>query len=171
LRTDVSIDRRVLVALALSVLGLAGRTAQAGEVAGPSPADAPAWSYIVTVDERHAAGPALQIAFHKIVATGIGGNAAAQVLKRLGDYVDAEVGQRRRASLSIGLIVDGVGAAKAARWSPEETARLVIALHRKFEPERPQEWPRLQRVVERVRQGSRADEILAPGDTLRENKP
>jgi hypothetical protein len=171
LRTDLSIDRRVLVALALSVLGLAGRTAQAGEVAGPSPADAPAWSYIVTVDERHAAGPALQVAFHKIVATGIGGNAAAQVLKRLGDYVEAEVGQRRRASLSIGLIVDGVGAAKAAKWSPEETARLVIALHRKFDPERPLEWPRLQRVVERVSQGSRPEEILAPGDTLRENKP
>jgi len=159
------------VALVVSMLGLVGLTAQAGEVASPSPADAPAWSYVVTVDETHPAGPVLQVAFHKIVATGIGGNAAAQVLKRLGEYVDAEVGQRRRATLSIGLIVDGVGAAKAARWSPEETARLVIALHRKFEPERPQEWPRLQRVVERVRQGSRADEILAPGDTLRETKP
>jgi hypothetical protein len=171
LRTGVSIDRSLLVALALSVLALAGRTAEALQVAGPSPADIPAWSYVVTVDGSHAAGPALQIAFHKIVATGIGGNAAAQVLKRLGDYVDAEVGQRRRANLSIGLIVDGVGAAKAAKWSPEETGRLVIALHRKFDPERPQEWSRLQRVVERVRQGSRADEILAPGDTLRENKP
>jgi hypothetical protein len=70
--------------------------------------------------------------------------------------------------LSIGLIVDAAGAAKAGKWSADEMARLVIALHRAFDGERPQEWPRLQKVVERVRKGSRADEILATGDTLRE---
>jgi hypothetical protein len=160
-------DRYHVVAIALSLLGLGGVSAHGGEAAPGRPESSP-WSQVVMVDEKHSAGPVLQFAFHKIVAAGIGGNAAAQVLKRLGEYVDSEVAQRGRATLSIGLIVDTVGAAKAARWSPEETARLVIATHRKFVPERPQEWPTLQRVVERVRQGGRADEIFATDDTLRE---
>jgi hypothetical protein len=163
-------DRGHVVAALLSMLWLVGVAAHGGE-GTPSTAESLAWSHVVMVDESHSAGPALQFAFHKIVATGIGGNAAAQVLKRLGEYVDSEVAQRGRATLSIGLIVDTVGAAKAARWSPEESARLVIATHRKFAPERPQEWPTLQRVVERVRQGSRADEIFATDDTLREVTP
>jgi hypothetical protein len=160
--------RRALVAIGFSALGLVGLAAPSGAEATASPSDTQAWTQVVTVDESHAAGPALQVAFYKIVATGIGGNAAAQVLKRLGEYVDSEVARRGRATLSIGLIVDTVGAAKAARWSADGTARLVIATHRKFESEGPQEWPRLREVVERVRQGSPADEILAADDTLRE---
>jgi hypothetical protein len=163
-------DRRHVVAIALSMLWLVGVAAHGGQET-PSTAESSVWSYVVMVDESHSAGPALQFAFHKIVAEGIGGNAAAQVLKRLGEYVDSEVAQRGRATLSIGLIVDTVGAAKAARWSPEEMARLVIATHRKFVPERPQDWPTLQRAVERVRHGSRADEIIATDDTLREVTP
>jgi hypothetical protein len=165
-------DRGVLVAIGLSALGLVGLAAQAGAESTASPSETQAWSHVAIVDASHAAGPVLQVAFHKVVATGIGGNAAAQVLKRLGEYVDSEVAQRGRAALSIGLIVDAAAAAKAGKWSADEMARLVIALHRTFDAERPQDWPRLQKVVERVRQGSRADEILAAGDTLREiNKP
>lgn len=163
-------DRRLVVAIGLSVLALAGVATSRGEAA-PVPSQTPAWSHVVIVDESHAAGPVLQAAFHRVAATGIGGNATAQILKRLGEYIDSEVAQRGKAGLSIGLIVDAAAASKAAKWPPEDTARLVIALHRKFDQAQPQEWPRLQRVVERVRQGSPPDEILGTGDVLKETAP
>jgi hypothetical protein len=135
------------------------------------PAETQAWSHVVVVDEGHSKGPVLQAAFHRVAATGIGGNATAQVLKRLGEYIDSEVAARGRAGLSIGLAADAVTAAKAARWPPEDMARLVVALHRKFDPAQPLGWPPLHRVVERIRQGSRPDEILGTGDTLKETAP
>lgn len=153
---------RIIVAIALSGLGAAGAAAP------PNPAGASDWSRVVVVDGSHAAGPVLQVAFHRVAATGIGGNATAQVLKRLGEYVESEVAQRGKAALSIGLVVDGASAAKAGKWPPEDMARLVVALHRKFDPAQPQEWPKLQKVVDRVREGTPPDEILGTGDTLRE---
>ncbi|HET6898510.1 MAG TPA: hypothetical protein VFK70_09190 [Vicinamibacteria bacterium] len=152
----------------LSVLALAAGAALPAQAAAPAPASS--WSHVVVVDGSHAAGPVLQAAFHRVAATGIGGNATAQVLKRLGDYVESEVGQRGKAGLSIGLMVDATTAAKAAKWPAEDIARLVVALHRKFDPAQPQEWPKLEKVVERVRQGSPPDEILGTGDVLREGK-
>jgi hypothetical protein len=126
------------------------------------------WSHVVTVDGSHSSGPVLQAAFHRVAATGIGGNATAQVLKHLGDYVDSEIAQRGKAGLSIGLMADGASAAKAANWPPEDMARLVVALHRSFDPAQPQEWPKLQKLVERIRQGSAPSDVLGEGDTLRE---
>ena len=90
------------------------------------------------------------------------------MLKRLGEYVDSEVAERGKAELSISLMVDATTASKAAKWAPEDMARLVIAFHRKLDPERPQESPELQKIVERIRQGSTADEILGTGDALKE---
>jgi hypothetical protein len=159
-------DLRLVVAIGLSVLGLAGAAAQAGEAA-PAQAQTPAW-VLVSVDGTHSAGPVLQAAFHRVAATGIGGNATAQVLKRLGDYVESEVAQKGKAGLSIGLMVDATTAAKAGKWPPDDMARLVVALHRKFDPAQPQEWPKLQKVMDRIRQGSPPNEILGDGDTLRE---
>ena len=128
------------------------------------------WTRVVTVDKHHATGTVLQRAFHKIVATGIGGNAAAQVLKRVGDYMDSEVAARGQATLSIGMLVEAVTAAKAAKWSPEDTSRLAIALQHDFGHEQSPDVPRLQAVIAQVLQGSRSDEILGEGDTLKETK-
>jgi hypothetical protein len=145
------------VLLGLFLMGMGGFDAHRVDGAPPSRADASTWSHVVVV-----------AAFHRVAATGIGGNATAQVLKRLGDYVESEVGQKGKAGLSIGLMVDATTAAKAAKWPAEDMARLVVALHRKFDPAQPEEWPKLQKVVERVRQGSPPEEILGTGDTLRE---
>jgi hypothetical protein len=158
-------ERRVVIAAGLSLIALA---AGATLSAAPAPAGASSWSHVVVVDASHAPGPVLQAAFHRVAGTGIGGNATAQVLKRLGEYVDTEVDQRGKAALSIGLMVDATTAAKAAKWPAEDMARLVVALHRKFDPAQPSEWPKLEKIVDRVRQGSPPDEILGTGDTLRE---
>ena len=160
-------ERSLLVSMGVSVLVFAGVAAQGGEAA-PSLAQTTTWSHVVVVDSSHAAGPVLQAAFHRVAATGIGGNATAQVLKRLGEYVDSEVAERGKAELSISLMVDATTASKAAKWAPEDMARLVIAFHRKLDPERPQESPELEKIVERIRQGSTADEILGTGDRLKE---
>ena len=159
---------RLTVVASLSLLGFIGSGLEA---APPTRAEAPTWSHVVVVDEGHSKGPVLQAAFHRVAGTGIGGNATAQVLKRLGEYIDSEVAARGRAALSIGLVVDAVTAAKAARWPPEEMARLVVALHRKFDPAQPLGWPPLQRVIERIRQGSAPDDILGTGDALKETAP
>jgi hypothetical protein len=157
---------RVLIGLA--VIGLGTGASRVASGAPTSPVESSSWSHVVVVDGSHSAGPVLQAAFHRVAATGIGGNATAQVLKHLGDYVDTEVAQRGKAGLSIGLMADAASAAKAASWPPEDMARLVVALHRSFDPAHPQEWPKLQRVVERIRQGSAPEEILGAGDALRE---
>ena len=52
--------------IAFAVLGLAGVAAHGGEASRP---ESPAWSYVVMVDETHSAGPVLQVALYKIVAT------------------------------------------------------------------------------------------------------
>ena len=135
------------------------------------PAGSSSWSHVVVVDGSHSAGPVLQAAFHRVAATGIGGNATAQVLKRLGDYIESEVGQKGKAGLSIGSWSTGRRRPRPRSGRRRTTARLVIALHRKFDPAQPQEWPKLQKVVERIRQGSAPDEILGTGDTLREAAP
>jgi len=158
-------ERRVLIAAGLFLVALARAAALS---AAPAPAGASSWSHVVVVDASHAPGPVLQAAFHRVAATGIGGNATAQVLKRLGDYVETEVDQRGKAALSIGLMVDATTAAKAAKWPAEDMARLVVALHRKFDAAQPQEWSKLEKIVDRVRQGSPPDEILGTGDSLRE---
>ena len=160
-------ERSLLVSMGVSVFMFAGVAAQGGEAA-PGLAPTTTWSHVVVVDSSHAAGPVLQAAFHRVAATGIGGNATAQVLKRLGEYVDSEVAERGKAELSISLMVDATTASKAAKWAPEDMARLVIAFHRKLDPERPQESPELEKIVERIRQGSPADEILGTGDRLKE---
>jgi hypothetical protein len=164
-RRGESTDRRSALAAGLSLIALA---ASATLSAAPAPAAGSSWSHVVIVDAGHSPGPVLQAAFHRVAATGIGGNATAQVLKRLGDYIETEVDQRGKAALSIGLMVDATTAAKAAKWPAEDMARLVVALHRKFDPAQPLEWPKLQKVVERIGQGSPPDEILGTGDTLRE---
>jgi hypothetical protein len=161
---------RGFLLVALAVIGLGAATPR-GASGAPLMPVASNWSHVVVVDGSHSSGPVLQAAFHRVAATGIGGNATAQVLKRLGEYIESEVAQRGKAGLSIELIVDAASASKAGRWPAEETARLVIALHRKFDQAQPQEWPKLQQVVERIRQGSAPDEILGTGDTLREAAP
>jgi len=164
---------RGLVLITLAVIGLGAATPRGASGAPPMPLTpaASSWSHVVVVDEGHSAGPVLQAAFHRVAATGIGGNATAQVLKRLGDYIESEVAQKGKAGLSIALIVDATTAAKAAKWPPEDMARLVVALHRKFDPAQPQEGPKLLSVVDRIRQGAGPDEILGTGDTLREPTP
>ena len=159
---------RGLVLTLLALLALAPAASGGVEAAPAGPAASSSWAHVVVVDGTHSAGPVLQAAFHRVAATGIGGNATAQVLKRLGEYVDAEVAQRGKAGLSIGLMVDATTAAKAGKWPPDDMARLVVALHRKFDPAQPEEWPKLQKIVDRIRQGSPPDEILGAGDTLRE---
>ena len=163
-----SLLSRLAVVVGLSLLGLGPYDVPGVEAAPPARADAPTWSHVVVVDEGHSKGPVLQAAFHRVAGTGIGGNATAQVLKHLGEYIDSEVAARGRAGLSIGLIVDAATAAKAAKWAPEDMARLVVALHRKFDPAQPQGWPPLQRVIDRIRQGSPPDEFLGAGDVLKE---
>lgn len=162
---------RGLVVIGLALIGLGAAASRGVEGAPPNPSGSSSWSHVVVVDGTHSSGPVLQAAFHRVAATGIGGNATAQILRRLGDYVESEVAQKGKAGLSIGLMVDATTAAKAAKWPAEDMARLVIALHRKFDPAQPQEWPRLQKVVDRIRQGSPPDEILGTGDTLRETTP
>jgi hypothetical protein len=157
--------------MGLALIGLGSGVSIRVEGASANPAGSSSWSHVVVVDGSHSSGPVLQAVFHRVAATGIGGNATAQVLKRLGDYVESEVGQKGKAGLSIGLMVDGTTAAQAAKWPAEDMARLVIALHRKFDPAQPEEWPKLQKVVDRIRQGSAPDEILGTGDTLREAAP
>jgi len=159
-------DRRLVLALGLLLLA-AGAGAQPPGLRR----ERPDWNHTVTVDKGHGAGPVLQSAFHQVAATGIGGSATAQVLKRLGEYVEAEVGQKGHVALSMGMLVDAASAAKAAKWSTEDMARLVIALQRQFDQTRPEEVARLQRVVDQVRQGSAPDQILGTGETLKETRP
>ena len=165
-RDTTGLPKPGFVPIALAALGI-GVAAAAAFAAPPSAAGSD-WSHVVVVDSGHSAGPVLQAAFHRVAATGIGGTATAQVLKRLGEYVESEVAQKGKAGLSIGLMADATTAAKAGKWPPEDMARLVVALHRKFDPAQPQEWPKLQKVVDRIRQGSPPEEILGTGDTLRE---
>jgi len=56
-------DRRALVAIGLSALGLGGLTPRAAKVGISAPAETQAWAQVVTVDGSHAAGPVLQVAF------------------------------------------------------------------------------------------------------------
>ena len=158
-------DRLALTTIA--ILWLACGVAQAAPAPRPSPSGAPVWGHVITVDKRHPADSILEILQHQIAATGAGDDVAAIVLEHVGAFIASEVAKHGTAELSIGMLVDSVSAAQAARWSAQDTSRLVVALQREFDRERPEREPRLERAVARVRAGASPEQLLGRGDTLR----
>jgi hypothetical protein len=127
----------------------------------------PDWKHVIVVDKAHPMPEVLQAVFHEVAALGIGDEASARVLKRVGDDFIAEVAANGKATLSIGTLVDALSAAKTAKWSAQDMSRLVLALDRELDDRGLGDIPRLQLVVARVRKGAKADEILGTGDTLK----
>jgi hypothetical protein len=90
-----------------------------------------------------------------------------RLLKRVDDDFKEEVAAHGRAGLSIGMLVEAVSAAKAANWSAEDMARLVIALDAVLDEGRAGDVPRLEALVAHVRHRAMPGEILGVGDTLK----
>jgi hypothetical protein len=134
----------------------------------PSTAD---WARVVTVSDERAEGQVLQVIFHQVSATGIGGNAAAAVLKRVGAYIDTQIAKRGQATLNVGLVVAAVESAKAANWPAEDMSRFAVALHREFDRQPPPDVAQLQRLAERVRHGAKPSDILGVGETMKDAPP
>jgi len=129
--------------------------------------DARSWSRMVRVDAQHGAASVPKVVFHQLSALGIGDEAAAYVLKRVDDDFKAEVATHGQAQLSIGMLVDAVSAAKAANWSAQDMARLVIALDTVLDEGHAADVLRLKAVVAQVRHGAKAEEILGAGNSLK----
>jgi hypothetical protein len=148
---------------------LVGLMALVGALAAGAHAldDSPPWSRMVRVDAQHGADAALALAFHQVSTLGIGDAAAAYLRKRVDDDVKAEVAAHGRAQLSLGMLVDVVSASKAANWSAEDMARLVIALDAVLDEGHAGDVPRLEALVAHVRHGAEPGEILGVGDTLK----
>ena len=71
----------------------------------------------------------------------------------------------------VGLLDDSIEAALTAKWSVQDTARLVIALQREIDRHPRPTDQQLQAVIARVRPGVTPQDILAAGDTLEETLP
>jgi hypothetical protein len=126
------------------------------------------WSEVLTVTKPHGEVEVLKGAFDEVVAAGMNSRAAARLLKHVGAYIDSEVTERGSAIVSLGMIVDAVEAAQARSWSEEDATRLVIALQRDLNERHVDEAKRLQALIGQVNRGTRADQILGDGETLKE---
>lgn len=163
--------QRKVPATFLCALCLVGSSSLGGAQPKPNGAETADWTRVVTVSDERAAGQVLEMIFHQVSATGIGGSAAAAVLKRVGVYIDAQISERGQATLSVGLVVSAVASAKAASWSPEDMSRFAVALHREFDRQQRPDVAQLQRITQKVRLGAAATEILGVGETLKEAAP
>jgi hypothetical protein len=106
-----------------------------------------------------------------VSATGIGGSAAAAVLKRVGAYIDTQIERRGQTTLNVGLVVAAVQSAKAAHWSADDMSRFAVALHREYDRQPPPDVAQLQRVAERVRKGAKPADVLGMGETMKDALP
>ena len=158
-------ELRVVLA-AVALLGAAVPRAETGEPAAAAP-DRASWSQLITVDETHDANHVLVVLFHSVAARGIGGQATADLVQRIGESFGPEIARRGKAELSMGMLTDTVSAASVAKWSAADMTRLVLAFDGVLDEGRPGDALKLQALVERVRNGASADEILAGGDTLK----
>jgi hypothetical protein len=152
-------------ALWLASSALAGAQTAANR---PSTAD---WTRVITVNDEKAEGQVLQMIFHQVSATGIGGTAAAAVLKRVGAYIDTQIERRGQATLNVGLVVATVEAAKAANWSADDMSRFAVALHREYDRQPPPDVAQLQKVAEKVRKGAKPADVLGVGETMKDPVP
>jgi hypothetical protein len=126
------------------------------------------WGEVITVNRPHGEVEVLKGAFDEVVAAGMNSRATAQLLKQVGAYIDSEITERGSAVVSLGMIVDAVEAAQSRNWSEEDAARLVIALQRDLNERHVDEINRLQALIGRVSHGTRPDQILGNGETLKE---
>lgn len=129
--------------------------------------DDTSWSRVITVNRTDDANRALAVLFHDVARLGLSEEESAHLLKRIGDSFGPEIALRGKAQLSVGMLADAVTAAKTAKWSAADMARLVIALDGVLDENRPGDETKLHALVARVRGGSQPDEILASGDTLK----
>lgn len=152
----------LLCFLFLIVLSPVGAADRASKV------EKPGWAETITIDQPHAEVRLLEIAFGEIVAAGMNPGAAAKLLKHVGEYVDSEVAERGTAIMSLGMLEDAVAATQSEKWSIDDTSRFVVALQRDLNQRHADEKVRLQALIERVNHGSKPDQMLGSGETLKE---
>jgi hypothetical protein len=144
--------KRVSLAIAL----LAGFCTASAEAALP----ANRWSQPIVVDTPNAEGRLLQAAFQTLSHRKVALPITVQALGDLNRYVDGRTGQGKSAIISVGMIVDVLVAANAARWSPEDASRALLQMQAAMDASRPPSVESLHGIIARIQPGRTVDEVL-----------
>jgi hypothetical protein len=143
-----------------------------GGHASAEPPARPGWEHTVIIDEPGDMSEMEAVsAFRHVTGDGVNGKFAASVLRSVRTYIDDQLAHHRVVTLSVGLLDDSIEAATSAKWSVQDTTRLVIALQREIDRHPRPTDQQLQAVIARVQPGVSPADILGASDTLKETLP
>jgi hypothetical protein len=118
-------------------------------------------SRVVTVVHANEEGHLLQAAFYQATRRGVGTQFAAEVMRRLNDYVDRRTGNGQTATLCVDMAVDVLAAAHHAKWSAADSSRIVLHLQAELDADGPAAaLAHSRRVTALIGLGNTADQIL-----------
>lgn len=128
-------------------------------------------SRVVTVVHANEESRLLQAAFYQATRRGVGTQFAAEVMRRLNDYVDRRTGDGKTATICVDMAVDVLAAAHHAKWSAADSSRVVLQLQAELDADGPAvALAHSGRVMTLIGLGSTADQLLEgprgapPGD-------
>jgi hypothetical protein len=154
-------NRTGLRALLCGLLMLAATLAAgaADPVAGAQPH--PGWAKLVTVTAHNEEERVLQAVFQEVTRQGVPDTYAAGVVSALNRHIDGDTAAGRTVTICFGMLIDATTAAYRAKWSADETGRLLVFLQVELDAAHRPTVARLRETVTQVGNGAKPEEILA----------
>lgn len=122
--------------------------------------DRPAWGRAILISGAHQEHDVLRATFTHATSRGVETQAAAATLKTLNKYIHQRVAQGKTVTLSQGMMVDTLEAAQRARWSPQDTSDLLLALQADMDAAPRPPVAQFRLAIARVRDGGTVAEAM-----------